>query len=323
MSESPQKLGYFVSGAMHLALLGLIVFGFSSSPKFDDASESLPVESVTRAEMNEIMQGEKDAKPQPTPPLPPAKPVQQAAAEPTPPPPPTPPEPPPELKRADDPPPPPPPKPPEPKPAPTPPPKPEIKQAEDAPEPPVKPKLPPPPPEKPKEPPPEKFKPDLLAKLLKETPTPKPAPTSTAKPYDPNAIAKLLGPTKVADATPTGAAPQGLPNHHASRMSATLKTAMDDWFSKTYLSCWNLPPTLPQGEAYVPEVKLEYKADGTLASNPVLLNPPTDPAWRPLAESAVRAALKCNPLRVPAEYSPYFDDWRAKTIHFDPQEAMG
>ena len=320
MSEAPQKLGYFVSGAMHLALLGMIVFGFASAPKFDDASESLPVETVTRAQMNEIMQGEKNAKPQPTPPLPPTKPVQQTAAEPVPQPP-TPPEPPPELKRADDPPPPPPPKPPEPKPAPTPPPKLEIKEAKDAPEPPVKPKLPPPPPEKPKDPPPEKFKPDLLAKLLKDPP--KPTPTSTTKPYDPNAIAKLLGPTKVADATPTGSAPQGLPNHHAARMSVTMRSAMDDWFRDTYLSCWNRPPTIPEGGAYVPEVKLDYNSDGTLATNPVLLNPPSDPAWRPLAESAVRAALKCNPLRVPAQYAPYFDDWRAKTIHFDPTEVQG
>jgi hypothetical protein len=40
------------------------------------------------------------------------------------------------------------------------------------------------------------------------------------------------------------------------------------------------------------------------------------------AQSAVRAVLKCNPLRVPPKYAPYFEQWRTKTIHFDPQSAM-
>jgi hypothetical protein len=33
--------------------------------------------------------------------------------------------------------------------------------------------------------------------------------------------------------------------------------------------------------------------------------------------------LKCNPLRVPPEFAPYFQQWRSKTIHFDPENAMG
>ena len=52
-----------------------------------------------------------------------------------------------------------------------------------------------------------------------------------------------------------------------------------------------------------------------------LLNPPSDPAWRAHAESAMRAALKCNPLRVPPQYAPYFEQWKTKTVHFDPQSA--
>ena len=60
-------------------------------------------------------------------------------------------------------------------------------------------------------------------------------------------------------------------------------------------------------------------ADG----QPVLVNPPSDPAWRPHAESAMRAALKCNPMKVPPQYAPYFEQWRSKTIHFDPRDALG
>lgn len=337
MNEGSQRLGYFVSGAMHAGLFCMLVVGFAAAPKFEDASESVPVETVTQSQLNEIMNGEKTGKPLPTPPVPtppqpPVRPVQEAAVDPTPP---EPPQPPPELKRVEEPPPAPepPPKPvaapPAPKAAPMPPPKPEVNEAKEAPAPPPKPKPPtPPPPEKPKEPPPEKFKTDALAKLIKESKNPEPpkdAPKDAkpVKAFDPKAIARQLGPTKVADATPTGSTPLGLPNAHASRMSPSLSAALDSWFKDAYMGCWTPPPTLPPGEVYVPEVHVEFNADGSLSGRPVLVNPPTDPAWRPHAESAMRAAMKCNPLKVPAQYAPYFDQWRAKTIHFDPQDAMG
>ncbi len=310
MSDQPSKTGLCVSGALHAALLAFIVIGFAATPKFDDATESIPVDTVTQSQFNEIMKGERDAKPVKEPPAEPT--TRQAAI--SPPTVPTPPEPPPELKTAEEPPPAP---PPPPKPAPPPPPKPAPPPpkpaAEDAPAPPVK----------PKETPPEKPKADALAKILEKSKPDEPAKPQKA--YDPNAIAKLIGQSKSsADATPTGAAtPQGLPNQHAARMSPSLSAGLDAWLTEAYLNCWTPPPTMPEGERYVAEVRVAFNADGTLAGAPLLVNPPNDPAWRAHAESAVRAVLKCNPLHIPPQYAPYFEQWRTKTVHFDPQSALG
>jgi colicin import membrane protein len=306
----------WISAAMHAGLLAFIVFGFAFAPKFDDATESIPVDTVTQNQFNEIMKGERDGKPMKEPPPTPApKPVAEA-----PPPPP----PPPELRTADAAPPAPAPvETPPPKQAPTPPAPPPKPMADDAPAtppaPPVRPKETPPP--KPK---PDAFKPDALAKLLekaKDEPTLKAQKTQ----YDPNAIAKLIGENKVANAdpTPTASTPRGLQSQNAPRMSPSLSAALDAWLTDAYLNCWTPPPSMPQGDRYIAQVQVQFNPDGSLAATPVLLNPPDDPAWRPHAESAVRAALKCNPLRVPAEYAPYFDQWRTKNIHFDPASALG
>ena len=67
MDERPSKSGYIVSGAMHAALLGAIIVGFSQAPKFDDAAESFPVETITQSQFNEIMKGEHNGKPVKTP----------------------------------------------------------------------------------------------------------------------------------------------------------------------------------------------------------------------------------------------------------------
>ncbi|HLH47864.1 MAG TPA: cell envelope biogenesis protein TolA, partial [Roseiarcus sp.] len=94
MNEQPQKSGLIVSGALHGTLLVAILIGFTGAPKFDDAAESIPVETVTQSQFNEIMKGERDAKPakpveKPAPPAEASapKPPEQAQNQPPPPPP--------------------------------------------------------------------------------------------------------------------------------------------------------------------------------------------------------------------------------------------
>ena len=102
-----------------------------------------------------------------------------------------------------------------------------------------------------------------------------------------------------------------------------MASALDAWLTESYLNCWTPPPAMPEGDIYVAEIKVVFNPDGSLSARPVLLNPPTDPAWRAHAESAMRAVRKCDPLHVPAEYAPYFDQWKIETIHFDPRETQG
>jgi hypothetical protein len=99
---------------------------------------------------------------------------------------------------------------------------------------------------------------------------------------------------------------------------ASRDPALEAWFIKSYLRCWSPPSALPQGEAYAAQVRVTHNADGSLSGGPVLVNPPSDPAWRAYADSAVRAVTKCNPLQVPARYSSHFDQWRKLTLHFSP-----
>jgi colicin import membrane protein len=337
LSEQPTKTGLVFSGVLHATLLAFILVGFASAPRFDDASESIPVDTVPLSEFNQIMKGERDAKP--------AKPVEQPpqpkpaiAAAPTPPTEPAKAESPPVLKHIDEiPPPPEPPTRPEttaPKPeaAKTPPTPPEPDNAEvikpkpaaeansaPTPQPPARPKTP----DRPKEPAPEKPKIDVVAKLVEKTKAdeqPKPATRN----MDLSAIAKIIGATKSApEQQSANATPFGSPTQNAPRMSPSLSAALDGWLTEAYLNCWQTPPTMPDGERYIAQIRVTYNPDGSLSAQPVLVNPPSDPAWRAYAESAKRAVLKCNPLHVPPQFAPYYEQWRSKTVHFDPQSALG
>ncbi len=307
MEERRTYWSFAGSATLHGALLAAILFGFGSAPRFTDSSEAIPIETVSLSDLNQVMNGEKEAKPAPEPapaPTPPQPPEDlRASTAPAPPPEPAPP---PSPKADAAPPPEPPARPPE-KPAPEPEPKLAV-QDPPAVEPPVRPKFIDAAPQRPKEPPKEK-------------------PRQTHN-FDPNAIAKLIGEGKMSAAavasTGTGAVtPQGLAHHDAPRMSMSMASALDAWLTESYLNCWTPPPTTPDGDPYVAEVRVVFNPDGSLSGRPVLLNPPADRAWRAHAESAMRAVKKCDPLKVPAEYMPYFEQWKIETIHFDPRETQG
>jgi hypothetical protein len=106
-------------------------------------------------------------------------------------------------------------------------------------------------------------------------------------------------------------------------MSMSMASALDAWLTESYLNCWTPPPATPEGDTYVAEIRVIFNPDGSLSARPVLLNPPTDHAWRAHAESAMRAVRKCDPLKVPAEYMPFFEQWKVETIHFDPRQTQG
>jgi len=356
VDDRSSKSGFIVSGALHAALLAAILVGFAEAPKFDDAAESVPVDTVTQSQFNEIMKGERDGKPAKAPVEKPApKPVEASAPDPTA-------EPakvePPVLKHIDDPgedaTPTPPPKPAAEAPPPTPPqreasaaptPPPPDDAEIDRPKPKVEPKASPAPPEpptrpktveKPKDTTPDKQKADSVAKFLEkmkaedeQKPPAKPkSGDATVDPprqaYDPNAIAKLIGQAKpgpsrqVASLTALCS-----PTQNAPHMSPSLSASLDGWLQEAYLGCWSQPPTMPEGAKYVAQVRVSFNPDGSLSAQPLLVNPPSDPAWRAYAESSMRAVLKCNPLHVPPQYVPYFEQWKVKTVHFDPQDAQG
>jgi hypothetical protein len=101
-------------------------------------------------------------------------------------------------------------------------------------------------------------------------------------------------------------------------MSATLRAAFDTWLMGAYAKCWKAPKILPDGDPYLPKVRVAFKEDGELAAPPKLVNPPSDPAWKPHADAALKAVKGCDPLHVPDKYADYYPSWKSRTVYFDP-----
>ncbi len=353
LSEKP---GLVVSSAAHAALLAATLLSLSRTPKLQDAQETIPIEMVSASDVNQIMRGDKTAKQvQPkqradkiadTTEIKPKPPLAEAKRDvPTPPSP--------DKKLADpgeaD------KAPPNPQQAAVLPPlRPEeAKPAAAKPE--AKPDVKPPPEQadaseplpvpRPKIDPPKKaekkeeakkqepkFKLDQIAKLLdnkKFKLPPKPAKPKSGdenpdrqRKFDVDDISRLLSHEDPQRKAATNRqleqlASLGSPTASAPRMSPSLMAQMEGWFQDRFRGCWTQPISIPPGPKYVPMIRVPLNLDGSLAGEPTLLNPPSDPAWRPLAESAMRAIHECDPLPVPAQFKPYYDEWSGRIVRFN------
>ncbi|HUI21924.1 MAG TPA: cell envelope biogenesis protein TolA [Methylocella sp.] len=182
-----------------------------------------------------------------------------------------------------------------------------------------------------------KFKPDQLAKLLeedkqkeKQKPVAKPkSGDEAAEPqqkFDVGDIAKFLSKEPPQRKQTSGhelsqLASLGSPTASAAKMSPSLWDQLDGLLQEQYKRCWTFAGLGAQ-QKYIPEIHVEYTPDGSLIGQPVLLNPPSDPNLRSLAESALRAVRRCDPLRIPAQYQPYYDQWKGRIVRFDPEEML-
>ena len=175
--------------------------------------------------------------------------------------------------------------------------------------------------------------PTAISKLLEKTEPQKPAArpksgdeNSVKSKFDTDSVAALLSreaPAQKASTARTASqqASLGAPTASAARMSPSLMGQLDGLMQDRYKQCWTYVGL--SAARYIPQIKVEYAVNGALTIEPVLLNPPSDPNLRSLAESALRAVRRCDPLPIPAQFAPYHNEWKSRILRFDPEEMAG
>jgi outer membrane biosynthesis protein TonB len=192
-------------------------------------------------------------------------------------------------------------------------PKPEPKKAESKPA------------EKPKQP---AIKPDQIAEELKKDEAkkaPKPEQKKESRPspkFDANQVAALLDKREpqrqVATAeTLNGAASLGAANGHAAQLSQSELDALRARLSQ----CWSPPAGVDVSSDLFVVLHVLFKSDGSLASEPAVVESSTSALGPALAESAKRALLLCQPFTM---LKPeHYDQWKDIEVKFDPHELLG
>lgn len=148
-----------------------------------------------------------------------------------------------------------------------------------------------------------------------------------AEKFNPGDIARILSSREPAQSSgATGREVQrtaslGTATGSAQRLNPSQRDALMGLLRDQLHRCWQAPigaqgaPKPP-----VPSVRVKLKEDGSLAASPAVINTSSDPLFPAVAESATRATRRCSPLRIPAQFAPYYQDWKDLVVNFDPRD---
>ncbi|GGK54110.1 cell envelope integrity protein TolA [Salinarimonas ramus] len=143
--------------------------------------------------------------------------------------------------------------------------------------------------------------------------------------FDPSDIASILRSTEEAASTGASAeqvsrtASLGTQTGSAARLNPSLRDQLVGLITAQLRACWDVPiaaQTLQNPP--VAAVRIALAPDGSLATDPQVANDSGDPLFRSVADSALRATRRCAPLQIPAQFAPYYEDWRNLTVNFNP-----
>jgi colicin import membrane protein len=104
----------------------------------------------------------------------------------------------------------------------------------------------------------------------------------------------------------------------AQRLNPSQRDALIGLLQEQLHRCWVVPVALQSvPKPPVPSVRIQLNQDGSLAAEPAVLNRSPEPLFGVAADSATRAARRCAPLRIPAQFAPYYQDWKDLVVNFN------
>ena len=152
-----------------------------------------------------------------------------------------------------------------------------------------------------------------------------------AKNFNASDIAKLLQSKEKAQSSGSSApqvnrtASLGTERGTSQKLSPSLRSQLIGIIQEQLLKCWNVPIALANAHGsgnVVPSVRMKLNTDGSLIGQPGVINSSSDPLFRVAADSALTATRRCAPLRIPAQFASYYDDWRDVVVNFDARDVM-
>src|SRR5579864_7508696 len=175
------------------------------------------------------------------------------------------------------------------------------------------------------------YKPDKIAELLKKDAAKQPKPDDKASPNTPPRDAAKFNADQVAalldkrDPQRQMAAAETVNNQAslgaASGGAAQLSQSEIDALRARISSCWSPPPGINADSKIIVSLRILLKQDGSLAQQPILVQATPSPLGPPLAESAKRAVLACQPFTM---LKPeHYEQWKDIQLDFNPQILLG
>ena len=104
----------------------------------------------------------------------------------------------------------------------------------------------------------------------------------------------------------------------AAKLSPSMRDSLMGLLREQMERCYSAPISASAGNAASPILDIRLNQDGSLASEPTVMRSGGASTDRAIADAALRAVRRCAPYRVPAQFAPYYSDWKVLNVEFTP-----
>jgi colicin import membrane protein len=102
----------------------------------------------------------------------------------------------------------------------------------------------------------------------------------------------------------------------SQRLSPSMRDSLIGMLTQQIERCYSAPPGASQG-VVLPMLDIRLSANGALSTEPRIMRGGANAVDRSLAEAALRAVKRCAPYKIPPQFAPYYDDWKAINAEFE------
>jgi colicin import membrane protein len=103
----------------------------------------------------------------------------------------------------------------------------------------------------------------------------------------------------------------------AAKLNPSQRDGLIGLLQEQMKQCYTVPISASSGNVATPLIEVRLNQDGSLASQPVIVSAGPSSTDRAVADAALRAIRRCAPYRIPAQYSPFYGDWKYLSVGFD------
>jgi len=103
----------------------------------------------------------------------------------------------------------------------------------------------------------------------------------------------------------------------AAKLNPSQRDALMGLLRDQIQRCYTAPISASNGDVTPPMLDIRLNQDGSLAREPTVMRAGATSADRAVADAALRAVRRCAPYRVPAQYAPFYTDWKTLNVQFD------
>ncbi|GJE29681.1 cell envelope integrity protein TolA [Methylobacterium organophilum] len=102
----------------------------------------------------------------------------------------------------------------------------------------------------------------------------------------------------------------------SQKLSPSLRDALVGMLQQQIERCYSAPPGATQG-VILPMLDIKLNPDGSLTTEPRVMRAGQSAVDQSIAQAALRAVRRCAPYKIPAQYAPYYNDWKAINAEFE------